>query len=128
MEDQDFELLEEDLLIETIQPEGLSTESDREFTVALDTNLTEELIEEGFVREMISKIQTMRKEAGFEVLDRIVFGFSGNEVLKAILLRNKDFICDEVLADRIAEQLSGYEKEWDINGEIVKFSVERKTV
>ncbi len=125
IEDQEVELLEEDLLIETVQPEGLSTESDRNFTVALDTTLTDDLLEEGFVREMISKIQTMRKEAGFEVLDRIRFGFDGNEWLKAIIDRNKAFISEEVLADRITEQLAGYEKEWDINGEKVRFSVEK---
>jgi isoleucyl-tRNA synthetase len=123
---QDFELLEEDLQIETVQPEGLATESDRNFTVAIDTVLTDSLIEEGFVREMISKIQTMRKEAGFDVLDRICFGFSGNERLKAIIERNRNFIRDEVLADAITEKLSGYEKEWDINGENATFSVEKK--
>lgn len=126
VEGQEFELTEEDLLVETIQPEGLSTESDRNFTVALDTKLTDELIEEGFVREVISKIQTMRKEAGFEVLDRIQFGFAGNDRLKDIILRNKEYICDEVLADQICEELSGYDKEWDINGENVKFSVLKK--
>ena len=128
IENQEVELLEEDLLIETVQPEGLSTESDRNFTVALDTTLTDDLVEEGFVREMISKIQTMRKEAGFEVLDRILFGFSGNDRLKAIIDRNRAFISEEVLADRISERLAGYEKEWDINGENVRFSVEKSVM
>lgn len=120
-------LLEEDLIVENVQPEGLSTESDRNFTIALDTCLTEELIEEGYVREMISKIQTMRKEAGFDVLDRITFGFDGNEKLKEIITRNKDFICEETLADNVFESLTGYIKEWDINGESVTFSVEKKS-
>ncbi len=125
VEDNEFELLLEDLIVENVQPAGLSTESDRDYTVALDTALTKELIEEGFVREMVSKIQTMRKEAGFEVLDKINFGFANNEKLKEIVERNSKFISEEVLADNVTENLSGYIKEWDINGENVSFSVEK---
>lgn len=122
---ESVELLEEDIIVETIQAKGLAAESNRDFTIALETTLTDELIEEGFVREVISKIQTMRKEAGFEVLDRINFAFSGNEKLKAIIMRNDEYIKDEVLADQVTENIKGYEKDWDINGEAVKFSVDK---
>lgn len=119
------ELLEEDLIIDTVQVQGLSTESDRDFTVSLDTNLSNELIEEGFVREVVSKVQTMRKEAGFEILDRIVFGFEAGSMLSDIISANSAFISDEVLAEKITGVLEGYIKEWDINGEAVRFSVKK---
>jgi isoleucyl-tRNA synthetase len=93
--------------------------------VILETALTEELIEEGFVRELISKTQTMRKEAGFEVMDHIRFALTGNERLCGIVARNRDEIASEVLADEIAETLAGYEKEWDINGEKALLSVQK---
>ncbi len=118
-------LREEDLLIETVQPEGLSTESDRDFTVALDTRLSLELIEEGFVRELVSKIQTMRKESGFDVSDRIIVRHSGNENLAGVFARNADFIADEVLAERILSGEGPNSKLWDINGQSVNLSVER---
>jgi isoleucyl-tRNA synthetase len=123
LDEKSVELTEEDLLIETIQAQGVSVESDRGFTVALDTNLSQELISEGFVREMISKIQTMRKEAGFEVLDRIVIGYESSEIIRSVIESNKKHLCDEVLAVKITEELKGYRKEWNVNGEKVTFSV-----
>jgi len=119
-------LLEEDLLITMTQMEGYVTDSDNGITVVLDTNLTKELLEEGFVRELISKIQTMRKEAGFEVMDKIRVSYKGNEKISVIFTSYGDQIKSEVLANEIiAGHLSGYEKTWDINGESVELSVEK---
>ena len=119
-------LSEEDLLIESAQKEGYVTESDQTITVILDTNLTPELIEEGFVREIISKIQTMRKEAGFEVMDRIHVFAKGNETISRILTEHGDEIRSEVLADQIVlGETRGYEKEWNINSEKVTMAVEK---
>ncbi len=116
----------EDLLIETVQKEGFQAESDGGVTVVLDTNLTEELIEEGFVRELISKIQTMRKDAGFEVMDTIKLYASGNEKIEAILGKNNASVCHDVLATEIISGEGGsYSKEWDINGEKVVLGVEK---
>jgi len=118
------ELAEADVLIETTQKQGFVAESDREVTVVLDTNLTEELIEEGFVREIISKVQTMRKEADFEVQDHITLYFNGNSKIAEIIKRNDSQIADEVLAVKIVEGNSeGYNKEWNLNGEKVNFIV-----
>ena len=102
--------------------------TDNGITVALDTVLTEELIEEGFVREIISKIQTMRKEAGFEVMDHISVGVAGNQKIADIMNGNKDEICSDVLADAIADDVdaNGYSKEWNINGEAVTLSVTKQ--
>jgi len=111
-----FELGKEDLLIETVQPEGLSTQSEHDFTVSLDTTLTEELIEEGFVREIVSKVQTHRKESGYDVTDRIILHYSGNDEIARIIERNKEFIASEVLATDVSEGIEGDSKEWDING------------
>lgn len=120
-------LKEEDLLIDTAQMEGFESLQEGEITVVLDTNLTPELIEEGFVRELISKVQTMRKEADFEVTDRILIYAKGNEKIEAILSRNSEEIKAEVLAnDIIMGTLSGYEKEWNINGESVSMGVEKQ--
>ncbi|MDO5425780.1 MAG: isoleucine--tRNA ligase [Eubacteriales bacterium] len=120
-------LLEEDLLIETAQMEGYVSEQDNEITVVLDTNLTEELIEEGFVRELISKIQTMRKEAGFEVMDRIKVYAKENDRILEILEANREEIKSEVLADEIVlGETDGYVKEWNINGETVTMGVKRQ--
>ncbi|MBQ4625868.1 MAG: hypothetical protein IJB45_01290, partial [Clostridia bacterium] len=95
-------------------------------TVVLDTNLTPELIEEGFVRELISKIQTMRKDAGFEVMDTIKIYVSGNEKIEAIFANNKETITHDVLATEIIPSAGGsYAKEWDINGEKVTLGVEK---
>ena len=122
----EVELAEEDLLIAISQKEGYVTEADNVVTVVLDTNLTEELIEEGFVYELISKIQTMRKDSGFEVMDRIKVAITGNEKVAAIALRNRDAIAAKVLADDISDNgnLSN-NKEWNVNGECVTISVER---
>ena len=118
---------EEDLLIETAQTEGYVSESNQEIAVVLDTNLTPELVEEGFVRELISKIQTMRKEAGFEVMDKITVSAMGNDKIDAILKKYEGQIKDEVLAVTVVYgEVSGYSKEWNINGEQVTLGVERK--
>lgn len=125
--DPSIELAKEDLLISEEAEPGYVTNTNGNVTVVLDTNLTPELIEEGFVRELISKIQTMRKEAGFEVMDRISIGYSGNEKIKDIFERNKEEISHEVLADSIEEGVlsEGHEKEWNINGEKVSLSVKK---
>ena len=122
------EVLEkDDLLIETAQKEGYISDSDHGITTVLDTNLTEELVEEGFVLEIISKIQTMRKDAGFEVTDRINVYVKGNDKIAGIMDRNKDAIQGKVLADNIvAGDVKGFEKEWNINGEDVVMAVEKK--
>ena len=122
---QPEKLTEEDLLIESVQPEGLATETDRDFTVALDTRLTEELIEEGFVREIISKVQTMRKDSGFDVMDRIVLYYSGNARIAAVIARNEAFIAEEVLAESIEAGTSPNAREWDLNGEKTTLAVEQ---
>ncbi|MDD6169900.1 MAG: isoleucine--tRNA ligase [Lachnospiraceae bacterium] len=120
-------LYEEDLLITMTQQEGYVTEGDNEVTVVLDTNLTPELLEEGFVRELISKIQTMRKEAGFEVMDKIKVSYEANEKIKSIFEKYGTQIAGEVLADSLTEgKGNGYEKEWDINGEHVSLGVEKQ--
>jgi isoleucyl-tRNA synthetase len=118
-------LTEEDLLIEPKQKEGFVMETEGGVSVILETTLTDELIEEGFVRELISKIQTMRKEAGFEVMDHIRFALADNDKLKGVVERNADEIKCEVLADEIGDTLSGYQKEWDINGEKAVLSVQK---
>ena len=120
------ELTEEDLLIETAQTEGYVSESDGETSVVLDTNLTPELIEEGFVREIISKIQTMRKEAGFEVMDKIVVYAHGNDKIQDIMKAHEDEIKSEVLADEmVLGETDGYVKEWNINKEAVTMGVKK---
>ena len=122
----DVELAEEDLLIETAQTEGYVSESDGETSVVLDTNLTPELIEEGFVREIISKIQTMRKEAGFEVMDRIVVYADGNDKIQDVMKAHADEIRTEVLADELfLGETDGYVKEWNINKETVTMGVRK---
>lgn len=119
-------LEKEDLLIDMAQVEGYVSEGDNAVTVVLDTNLSDELIEEGFVREIVSKIQTMRKEAGFEVMDKIIVNVDKNDKIKTIIEDNLDEIKSEVLADNVEfDRISGYEKEWNINGEKVTFSVEK---
>ena len=122
----DVELTEEDLLIETAQTEGYVSESDGETSVVLDTNLTPELIEEGFVREIISKIQTMRKEAGFEVMDKIVVYAHGNDKIQDVMKAHEDEIKSEVLADEmVLGETDGYVKEWSINKEAVTMGVKK---
>ena len=119
-------LTEEDLLIETAQMEGYVSESDNAITVVLDTNLTEELLEEGFVRELISKIQTMRKEAGFEVTNHINIYQDTNDKIAEIIKAHAEEMKNEVLADNIfIGHMGGYAKEWNINGEMVMLGVEK---
>ena len=120
------ELAEEDLLIETAQSEGYVTETDGETSVVLDTNLTPELIQEGFVREIISKVQTMRKEAGFEVMDKIIVYAKDNDKIMDIMKANQDEIKREVLAENIIlGEAEGYIKEWNINKEAVTLGVSK---
>ena len=120
------ELTKDDLLIDMAQKEGYVSQEDNKMTVVLDTNLTPELVEEGFVYEIISKIQTMRKESGFEVTDHIRVSINGNDKLAEIAQKNKDAISGKVLADELT---SGAEyavsKEWNINGEDAVIAVER---
>ncbi len=122
----EVKLAEEDLLITIAQKEGYVTEADNVVTVVLDINLTDELIEEGFVSEVISKIQTMRKDSGFEVMDRIKVCVVGNERIAGIVLKNKDAIATKVLANDISDNGSlANMKEWNVNGENVTIGVER---
>jgi isoleucyl-tRNA synthetase len=125
--DSSIELAKEDLLITEEAEPGYVTNTNGPVTVVLDTNLTPELIEEGFVRELISKIQTMRKEAGFEVMDRISVGYSGNDRIREIFEKSSGIISGEILADSITEGdiPEGYKKEWNINGEKVSLSVKK---
>ena len=119
-------LSEEDLLIDMAQTEGFVSDGDNTITVVLDTKLTPELIEEGFVREIISKVQTMRKEADFQVTDKIVISCKGNEKIEQLIRANADQIKSEVLAvDVKFDEANGYVKDWSINGENVTMGVER---
>jgi isoleucyl-tRNA synthetase len=121
---EEVSLAEEDLLIEVAQSEDFVTEGDNSVTVVIDTKLTPELIEEGFVREIISKVQTMRKEADFEVMDRIILYMANNDRLAKIVARNDDKIKNAVLAEHIViGSMAGFTKEWDINGEEVTLGV-----
>ena len=121
----DVELAEEDLLIEAAKMDGYVTEGDNYVTVVIDTTLTPELIEEGFVREIISKIQTMRKEADFNVTDKIKVYAQGNDKIAEIINNNLNEICGVVLADAfVADSMGGVSKEWNINGEKVTLGVE----
>ena len=117
-------LSEEDLLIEMSQKEGYVSEADNYMTVVLDTNLTPELIEEGFVYEVISKIQTMRKDADFEVMDHIRVAINGNEKIADIVRRNEAAIAQKVLADEIlVDTPLEISREWNVNGENVTIGV-----
>jgi len=123
---EEVKLEKDDLLIETAQKEGYESQSDKGITVVLDTNLSDELIEEGFVREIISKIQTMRKEADFEVMDKIVVYVKDNDKIQDIVKKNEDVIKSDVLGESIVmSEVSGYSKEWNINGEKVTLGVEK---
>jgi len=122
----EISLAEEDLLIDVAQKEGFVTEADNYVTVVLDTNLSPELIEEGFVYEVISKIQTMRKDAGFEVMDHIKVAINGNEKLAEIVSKNQAAISEKVLADEIVTDTElSVLKEWNVNGEKVSIGVEK---
>jgi isoleucyl-tRNA synthetase len=119
-------LTEEDMLIDVSEKEGFVTEENAGTAVVLDTNLDEDLVEEGFVAELVSKIQTMRKDAGFEVMDRIEVTIYGNKKLFGIAQSHSDFIAGKVLADSITDADSGdFRKEWDINGETATIGVSR---
>ena len=119
-------LAEEDLLIDIAQTEGYVTEADGAVTVVIDTNLTEELLEEGFVREIVSKIQTMRKEAGFEVMDKITVYAEGSDKATGLMNANADSIKSDVMADALVTgSVDGYSKEWNINGEKVTLGVKK---
>ncbi|MCD8021769.1 MAG: isoleucine--tRNA ligase, partial [Lachnospiraceae bacterium] len=119
-------LTEEDLLIDAAQAEGYVSESGGEITVVIDTNLTPELIEEGFVRELIRKIQTMRKEAGFEVMDKIRVSVTGNETITGVMQRSEKEILSETMAVEAEYGTAiGYSKEWSINGETATIGVEK---
>lgn len=125
---ENVELEKEDLLIETFKTEGYSVAFDKGLYVVLDTKLTPELIEEGYVREIVSKVQTMRKDAGFEVVDHIYFFVTGNENIKKIIENNeteikKDLLAEEIVFDRLEENI--FTKEWNINGEDVTFAVKK---
>ena len=120
------ELIKDDLLIEIAQTEGFESGNDGDITVVLDTNLTPELVEEGFMREIISKIQTMRKEAGFEVMDKITVYSDGNDKIAELISKNEDTVKNDVLATEIVTgKIEGYSKEWNINGENVTFGVKK---
>ena len=125
VEGEEFEMNEEDFLVETKQPEGYSTQTDKDLTVSISTVLTEELIEAGFVRELISKVQTQRKETGLEVTDRIILGYDGNEKLGAIIAKNSGYLASEVLANEVVNTLDGNSKEWNVNGETITLSVKK---
>ena len=123
---QEITLFREDLLIDTAQMEGYVSVDDGGVTVVLDTNLSEELLTEGFVREIISKVQTMRKEADFEVMDQIRIYYNGSEKAERIFAEHADTIGRETLAVSVAKgEPQGYVKDWKINGEKVTIGVER---
>ena len=122
----EISLTADDLLIEMTRSERYFSVEDGGVTVAIDTELTQELIEEGFVRELVSKIQTMRKEAGFEVEDHIIASVCGNEKIQTLMQANRASIADDVLADDlVTEPIDGYTKEWDLNGETVTLTVKK---
>ncbi len=119
------EFNKEDLLINTTSKAGMFSESDKGITVTIDTNLTDELIREGVARELVSKIQTMRKEAGFEVTDHINIGFVASG-LSCEVLKSDSSILADVLADSIEnKQIEGYSKEWNINGDKVTLYIKK---
>ena len=125
--DDSIRLTEDDLLITMTQMEGYVTESDAAITVVLDTHMTDELLEEGFVRELVSKIQTMRKEAGFEVTDHIDVVYEAGQKAAEIFEKYGDQIGGEVLAESVKPGSEGeYAKEWNINGEKVTLAVTRR--
>jgi isoleucyl-tRNA synthetase len=121
----EVKLTEEDLLIDISQKEGYVTEADNTVTVVLDTNLTDDLIEEGYVYEIISKIQTMRKDSDFEVMDHINVYISGNEKIAAVVKKNAAAISEKVLANSFIYEAGSTPKEWNINGESVTLGVEK---
>ena len=125
VEGTDVTFSAEDVLVETIKKDGYVSETDAGCTIVLDTNLTPELLEEGFVRELISKIQTMRKDSGFEVQDNIKIGFVGSDNIKGIFERNNEEISAQTLAKEISEGVCECAKEWNINGEKVSICIKK---
>jgi isoleucyl-tRNA synthetase len=125
VDEVEVKLAEEDLLIDISQKEGYVTEADNTVTVVLDTNLTDELIEEGFVYEVISKIQTMRKDSDFEVMDHITVYISGNDKIAEVVKKNAGAIGEKVLANEFKYEKGGNSKEWSVNGENVVIGVEK---
>lgn len=125
IDDTEISLAAEDVLVSTEENAGFVTVTEHDLSVVLDTNLTPELIEEGFVREIVSKVQTMRKEAGFEVTDHIVLSHHGNSLIEGIFARHGAEIAADTLADSIKPGASGYVKDWEINGESVTLGVEK---
>ena len=121
----EISLAAEDVLVSTEENAGFVTVTEHDLSVVLDTNLTPELIEEGFVREIVSKVQTMRKEAGFEVTDHIVLSHHGNSLIESIFAKHGAEIAADTLADSIKPGASGYVKDWEINGESVTLGVEK---
>ena len=114
------------MLTEPMQKAGFVSQTEHDLSVVLDTNLTDALIEEGFVRELVSKVQTMRKEAGFEVTDHIALTYAGSPRIAEIFASHGADIASDTLADSIAAgEAKGYAKEWDVNGEHVALGVER---
>ena len=128
LEGQKIALEPADVLVDTVKREGFSSVSERELTVVLNTSLTDELIEEGYVRELVSKVQTMRKEADFNVTDHIRIYVTGNAKIEALAQKNAEAIMGDTLADSLEAAPApegAYSKEWDVNGENVTIGVER---
>lgn len=129
LKDETIVIDKDDLLIESTQKESYISDSNNGVTVVVDTTLSEELIEEGFVREIISKIQTMRKDADFEVMDRIIVYQKANDKIKEIMENNAEEIKSEVLADEIIlDDSQGFTKEWNLNGEDVVLGVKKASI
>ena len=127
LEEDEARLSPEELLIEVGQAEGYQALTERELTVVIDTRLDAALIEEGFVREIVSKVQSMRREADFQVTDRITLYQTGSDVIAQVLERNRDSICRDVLASKLRlGELDGFQKEWEINGELATLGVKRE--
>jgi len=116
----------EDVLVSTGKTDGFVAATDNETIVVLDTKLTPELIDEGFVRELISKVQTMRKEAGFEVSDHIALSYDGSAKIEEIFSRFGDEILSETLGESLSKGAKGYTKDWDVNKEAVTLGVEKR--
>ena len=124
--DGEVDLTAEELLIDTAQKEGFTSISDRGLTVVLDTTLNDQLIEEGFVREIVSKLQSMRKDAGFNVVDHIEVYHQGSQKIAQVLRDNEQSILSDVLGEACHhDQLDGYTAQWDINGETTTFGVKK---
>ena len=119
------ELSRDDLLIDSAQTDGYEANSDSGITVVIETTLSPELLDEGMLREIISKVQTMRKDAGFEVMDHIALGITSNDKLKSLVDANAEYVMGEVLADVIDGSEKANAKQWNINGESVTLSVEK---